>query len=56
MLKACFGCGSTAHLIQDCFHWVTRKVQEVREEMDEPEDLQMIAGVDASWVGQGDEQ
>ena len=39
MVKACFGCGSTTHLIQDCPHRTTQKVQEVREEADEPEIL-----------------
>ena len=39
MVKACFGCGSTTHLIQDFPHRTTQKVQEVREEADEPEIL-----------------
>ena len=39
MVRACFGCGSTAHLIQACPHRTTQKVQEVREVMEEPEIL-----------------
>ena len=39
MVKARFGCASTTHLIQDCPHRTTQKVQEVREEADEPEIL-----------------
>ena len=39
MVKACFGCGSTAHLVRDCPNKATQHVQEVRGEMDEPEVL-----------------
>ena len=39
MVKACFGCCSTTHLIQDCPHRTTQNVQEVREEANEPEIL-----------------
>ena len=39
VVKACFGCGSTTHLIQDCLHRTPQKVQEVRDEADEPEIL-----------------
>ena len=38
--KACFGCGSTAHLMRDCPHnKTTQEVQEVRGDVGDPEVL-----------------
>ena len=39
MVKACFGCGGTTHMIQYCPRRTTQKVQEVRDETDEPENM-----------------
>ena len=39
MPRACFGCGSTSHLLKDCPSKVTHKVQEVR---DDEEDVEIL--------------